>query len=110
MTRALLMMVWGWTLIWSWGSGRLDLLLRGVFHGLVGAAGLVMLALGVLLLIQRRAQRDRLSWQAIASASMAVTILVLPHNRPSVTWPAIGRKDYRRHRNWLLFCHRNSAP
>ena len=78
MTRALLMMVWGWTLIWSWGSGRLDLLLRGVFHGLVGAAGLVMLALGVLLLIQRRAQRDRLSWQALASAAMAVTILVLP--------------------------------
>ena len=77
MTRALLMMVWGWTLIWSWGSGRLDLLLRGVFHGLVGVAGLVMLALGVLLLIQRRAQRDR-RWQAIASASMAVTILMLP--------------------------------
>ena len=72
MTRALLMMVWGWTLIWSWGSGRLDLLLRGVFHGLVGASGLVMLGLGVLLLIQRRPKRDRLSWQAIASASMAV--------------------------------------
>ena len=43
MSRALLLMLWGWTVIWSWWSGRLDLLLRGVFHGLVGIAGLVML-------------------------------------------------------------------
>ena len=39
MSRALLLMLWGWTVLWSWGSGRLDLLLRNVFHGLVGTAG-----------------------------------------------------------------------
>ena len=75
MTRALLMMVWGWTLIWS-GVGRLDLLLRGVFHGLVGAAGLVMLALGVLLLIEqpnRTASAGRPS-----PVHRWLTILVLP--------------------------------
>ena len=78
MSRALLLMLWGWTVIWSWWSGRLDLLLRGVFHGLVGMAGLVMLGLGLLLLLQRRPQRQRLSWPTMASAAMSVTILLLP--------------------------------
>ena len=50
MSRALLLMLWGWTVLWSWGSGRLDLLLRNVFHGLVGTAGLAMLATGLLML------------------------------------------------------------
>ena len=84
MSRALLLMLWGWTLLWSWGSGRLDLLLRNVFHGLVGAAGLAMLATGFLMLFKRRPRRERRRWNDVrrwrdlASASMAVMILVLP--------------------------------
>ena len=84
MSRALLLMLWGWTVLWSWGSGRLDLLLRNVFHGLVGTAGLVMLATGLLMLFKRRPRRERRRWNDVrrwrdlASASMAVMILVLP--------------------------------
>ena len=84
MSRALLLMLWGWTVLWSWGSGRLDLLLRNVFHGLVGTAGLTMLATGLLMLFKRRPRRERRRWNDVrrwrdlASASMAVMILVLP--------------------------------
>ena len=35
-------MLWGWMVLWSVHSGRLDLLLRGVFHSLVGASGVVV--------------------------------------------------------------------
>ena len=84
MSRALLLMLWGWTVLWSWGSGRLDLLLRNVFHGLVGTAGLAMLATGLLMLFKQRPRRERRRWNDVrrwrdlASASMAVMILVLP--------------------------------
>ena len=84
MSRALLLMLWGWTVLWSWGSGRLDLLLRNIFHGLVGTAGLAMLATGLLMLFQRRPRRGRRRWnygrrwRDLASASMALMILVLP--------------------------------
>ena len=78
MSRALLLMLWGWTMVWSWWSGRLDLLLRGVFHGLVGAAGLLLLGLGLLMLFRRQSRRERLTFPILASAAMAVTILVLP--------------------------------
>ena len=84
MSRALLLMLWGWTVLWSWGSGRLDLLLRNVFHDLVGTAGLAMLATGLLMLFKRRPRRERRRWNDVrrwrdlASASMAMMILVLP--------------------------------
>ena len=51
--RGTLLLLWGLTLLWSFHSGRLDLLLRGVFHGLVGVTGLVLLMLGVALLLKR---------------------------------------------------------
>ena len=84
MSRALLLMLWGWTVLWSWGSGRLDLLLRNVFHGLVGTAGLAMLATGLLMMFKQHPRRERRRWNDVrrwrdlASASMAVMILVLP--------------------------------
>ena len=78
MSRALLLMLWGWTVVWSWWSGRLDLLLKGVFHGLVGAAGLLLLSLGLLMLFRRQSRRERLTFPILASAAMAVTMLVLP--------------------------------
>ena len=98
MSRALLLMLWGWTLLWSWGSGRLDLLLRNVFHGLVAAAGLVMLATGLLMLFQRRRRRERRKWNDIRQwkdlgiASMALTILVLPPD-PSFSDLASNRPE-----------------
>ena len=49
--RGTLLLLWGLTLLWSFHSGRLDLLLRGVFHGLVGVTGLVLLMLGVACLL-----------------------------------------------------------
>ena len=62
MTRAALLIVWGWIVLWSVISGRLDLLLRGVFHGLVGASGVALILAGVVLLIRRRGRRERLPW------------------------------------------------
>ena len=51
--RGTLLLLWGLTLLWSFHSGRLDLLLRGVFHGLVGMTGLLLLMLGMSLLLKR---------------------------------------------------------
>ena len=62
MTRGLLLSLWGWMVLWSVHSGRLDLLLRGVFHGLVGASGALLLVTGIALLIRRHQQREPLRW------------------------------------------------
>ena len=58
MTRGLLLILWGWMVLWSVLSGRLDLLLRGIFHSLVGASGLALLLAGVMVMIRNRRQRD----------------------------------------------------
>jgi uncharacterized repeat protein (TIGR03943 family) len=46
-TRSIVLGLWGAVLLQSVLSGRLDLLLRGVFHPLVGVAGALLLALAV---------------------------------------------------------------
>ena len=56
--RATLLILWGWTALWSLLSGRLDLLLRSVFHGLVGAAGIALLTIGALMLVRREHGQD----------------------------------------------------
>ena len=90
--RGTLLLLWGLTLLWSFHSGRLDLLLRGVFHGLVGVTGLVLLMLGVALLLKREKQNERWRWPWLLSGVMAALVLVLPpspsfsdlaSNRPS---------------------------
>ena len=58
MSRGLLLILWGWMVIWSVLSGRLDLLLRGVFHSLVGVSGVVLVAAGILLVIRHRRRRE----------------------------------------------------
>ena len=80
MTRGLLLILWGWMVLWSVLSGRLDLLLRGIFHSLVGASGLALLLAGVLLIIRNRRQRDayRLPW--LVSGVVAGLVLLLPPN------------------------------
>ena len=78
--RGTLLLVWGITLLWSFHSGRLDLLLRGVFHGLVGITGLLMLMLGVALLLKRGQEQERWRWRWpwLLSGLMGVLILILP--------------------------------
>ena len=80
MTRGLLLILWGWMVLGSVLSGRLDLLLRGIFPSLVGAAGLALLLAGVLLIIRNRRQRDmyRLPW--LMSGVVAGMVLLLPPN------------------------------
>ena len=80
MTRAALLIAWGWIVLWSVISGRLDLLLRGVFHGLVGVAGAALILAGVVLLIRRRGRRERLPWPWWSSAAIALLVLLVPPN------------------------------
>ena len=80
MTRGLLLILWGWMVLWSVLSGRLDLLLRGIFHSLVGAAGLALLVAGVLQMIRNRRQRDVHRWAWLVSGLVAGLVLLLPPN------------------------------
>ena len=80
MTRGLLLILWGWMVLWSVLSGRLDLLLRGIFHSLVGAAGLALLLAGVLQMIRNRRQRDVHRWAWLVSGLVAGLVLLLPPN------------------------------
>ena len=80
MTRAALLIAWGWIVLWSVISRRLDLLLRSVFHGLVGASGAALILAGVVLLIRRRGRRERLPWTWWSSAAIALLVLLVPPN------------------------------
>ena len=80
MTRGLLLILWGWMVIWSVPSGRLDLLLRRVFHSLVGASGAVLLAAGLLLVIRHRRRREATRWPWLISAALGCLVLVIPPN------------------------------
>ena len=44
----LLLLLWGWVMVWSALSGRLDLLLRGIYHPVVLIGGGLLLLLGAL--------------------------------------------------------------
>ena len=76
--RGSLMVLWGLTLLWSFHSGRLDLLLRGVFHSLVGVTGLLLLMVGVALLLQKSGRRERWRWPWLLSGLMGVLVLIVP--------------------------------
>ena len=80
MSRGLLLILWGWMVIWSVLSGRLDLLLRGVFHSLVGASGAVLLAAGLLLAIRHRRRREATRRPWLISAAVGCLVLLIPPN------------------------------
>ena len=80
MSRGLLLILWGWMVLWSVLSGRLDLLLRGVFHSLVGASGVVLLVAGVLLLVRHRRRRDIARWPWLVSAALGFMGVLIPPN------------------------------
>ena len=42
----LVLLLWGWLLVWSSLSPRLDLLLNAVFHPVVAIAGVVLMVFG----------------------------------------------------------------
>ena len=80
MSRGLLLIRWGWMVIWSVLSGRLDLLLRGVFHSLVGASGAVLLAAGLMLVIRHRRRREATRRAWLISAAVGCLVLLIPPN------------------------------
>ena len=80
MIRGTLLIIWGWIVLWSVISGRLDLLLRGVFHGLVGVSGAALFLAGVVLVIRQRGRRERMPWPWWSSATIALLVLIVPPN------------------------------
>ena len=89
----LVLTLWGWVLLWSSLSSRLDLLLNAAFHPVVTIAGAVLMLLGLMQL--RLAPRRRLvvspfGW--LLSAVVALLILVLPP-QPSFSDLAASRPD-----------------
>ena len=56
----------------------IDLLLRAVFHSLVGVTGLVLLMLGVALLLKKDKQNERWRRPWLLSGVMAALVLILP--------------------------------
>jgi uncharacterized repeat protein (TIGR03943 family) len=89
--RPLALALWGAVLLWSTLSGRLDLLLRGVFHPLVGLSGVALLALA---LHQLRRGRQERHWNRgwALSALLAIAVLALPPN-PSFSDLAANRNS-----------------
>ena len=89
----LVLTLWGWVLLWSSLSSRLDLLLNAAFHPVVTIAGVLLMLLGLLqlrLLCRRRAGVAPLVW--LLSAGVALLILVLPPE-PSFSDLAASRPD-----------------
>ena len=89
--RPLALALWGAVLLVSTLSGRLDLLLRGVFHPLVGLSGVVLLAIALQQALQGRGERRwNRSWAL--SGLLAIAVLALPPN-PSFSDLASNRNS-----------------
>jgi len=72
-------------------TGRLEMLLRGVFHPLVGLSGVVLLAIALQQALQgRRERRWNRSWAL--SGLLAITVLLVPPN-PSFSDLASNRNS-----------------
>ncbi|MFN6132142.1 MAG: TIGR03943 family putative permease subunit [Synechococcaceae cyanobacterium] len=88
-----LLALWGLVLLLSSLTGRLDLLLHRAFHPLVACAGLALLTLAGLQLLQSsKRPRSLPPWPSLLSAAVAVAVLLIPPD-PSFTVLASGRPD-----------------
>lgn len=85
--------LWGWLLLWSSVSGRLDLLLNAAFHAVVTVAGAVLVLLA---LIQLRGARRRrggpVPLGVLLSLGVALLMLAFPP-APSFSDLAANRQD-----------------
>ena len=89
--RPLALGLWGAVLLVSTFSGRLELLLRGVFHPLVGISGGVLLVIALQQALQGYGDgRWKRRW--LLSAVVAITVLALPPN-PSFSDLASNRNS-----------------
>lgn len=88
--RGLALALWGAVLLSSSLSGRLELLLRGVFHPLVTVAGVLLLALGVHQMLRRPSGGWKRSW--LLAGAVAVLVLLIPPN-PSFSDLASNRSS-----------------
>ena len=92
--RAFALGLWGAVLLQSSLSGRLDLLLRGVFHPLVGLSGVALLVLAGLLLRDQESpppgRRQTIPKTWWMSAAVALLVLAIPPN-PSFSNLAANR-------------------
>ena len=89
--RPLALALWGAVLLVSTLTGRLELLLRGVFHPLVGLSGVVLLAIALQQALQgRRERRWNRSWAL--SSLLAIAVLLVPPN-PSFSDLASNRNS-----------------
>lgn len=89
----LVLMLWGWLLVWNALSGRLDLLLNAAFHPVVLIAGAALLLLGLVQLRAAPRSAEALvppGW--MAAAVVALAILWLPP-APSFNDLAASRPD-----------------
>lgn len=89
--RGLALALWGAVLLGSSLSGRLELLLRGVFHPLVGFSGVLLLGLGLQQMLQRgQGPTTKRSW--LLAAAVAGAVLLIPPN-PSFSDLASNRSS-----------------
>ena len=89
----LVVTLWGWVLVWSSLSSRLDLLLNAAFHPVVAIAGVVLMLVGLMqlrLVGRRRLPVAPFGW--LMSAMVALLILLLPP-QPSFSDLAANRPD-----------------
>ncbi|MCP9825545.1 TIGR03943 family putative permease subunit [Synechococcus sp. EJ6-Ellesmere] len=91
--KALALALWGVALLQSALSGRLDLLLRAVFHPLVWGSGILLLLLAAVEISGRWRDGSRASgrWTSLLSIGAALAVLALPP-RPSFADLAANRQ------------------
>ena len=92
----LVLLLWGWVLVWSSVSARLDLLLNAVFHPVVAIAGVVLLVLGAVQL--RSAPRLKtplapLSWLVSIAVAPRLSFFLPPEQRTLTEWVRLLRSQ-----------------
>ena len=102
MIRGVILISWGWMMIWSLPSGRVNVLVRGIFHNLIGFGGLTILTIGILLLFKKYKSRERFSWKLLFSGLIAILIILNPPN-PSLSDLANNRPQELKKSQELAF-------